>query len=102
MDQLFDPDSPPSSTEWESGTVFERAALVIERLEHGHRKGGANAWTDVYTVLRAYAEHYRSLGIAPFAEKLEVLAARARGTIERHQFHGPSLPNTLRHRTGVS
>ena len=40
MDQLFDPDSPPAATEWERGTVFDRAASVIERLEQGYRKGG--------------------------------------------------------------
>ena len=93
MDQLFDPDSPPAATEWEQGTVFDRAASIIERLEQGHRKGGAKAWTDVYAALRANADNYRTLGMTHFAEKLDL--ARARAVITRHQFHGPPLPDTL-------
>ena len=97
MDQLFDPDTSPAGSEWEPGTVFERAALAITRLEMGHRRGGSKAWTDVYAALRANADHYRSRGFTHLAEKLDVLAARARGVVERHSHHGPPLPNTLRH-----
>ena len=43
MEHLFDPDSPPVAMEWQQGTVFDRAAPIIERLELGHRKGGAKA-----------------------------------------------------------
>lgn len=95
MDQLFDPNSPPVVTEWARSTVFDRAASVIERLEQGHRKGGAKAWTDVYAALRANADHYRNLGMVQFAEKLDLLAARARAAVTRHQFYGPPLPQTL-------
>ncbi len=95
MDQLFKPDSPPMAEEWERRTVFDRAASVIERLEQGYRKGGAKAWTDVYAALRANADHYRNLGTTQFAEQLDLLAARARAVVARHQFHGPPLPQTL-------
>lgn len=96
MDQLFDPDTRPAATEWEPGTVFERAASVTEHLEQGHRKRGSKVWTDVYAALRANADPYRSRGFTHF-EKLDVLAARARGAVERHRHHGLPLPNTLRH-----
>ncbi len=97
MGQLFDPDSPPTPTEWQRGTPFERAAGLIERFELVAAKGGAKAWADLDRDLRAHAEHYRHVGIAHFAEKLEVLAARARAAVQRHQSHGPPLPDTMHH-----
>ena len=97
MGQLFDPDSTLSPTEPQPGTCFARAAALIERYEHVPAKGGAKVWVDLYKVLRAHAEHYRDIGIDHFAETLELLAARARGAFQRHQFHGPPLPDTLRH-----
>ena len=97
MGHLFDPDSPPTPTEWPRGTRLERAAALIERFEFVPARGGAKVWADLYRDLRADAEHYRSIGITHFAEKLDLLAARARGAVQRHQFHGPPLPGTLRH-----
>ena len=97
MGQLFDPDSPPTRNDWQRGTRFERAAALIERFEFVPAKGGARVWADLYRALRAHAEHYRNIEIAHFAEKLELLAARARGAAQRHQLHGPPLPATLHH-----
>ena len=97
MVQLFNPDSPPTPRKRRQGTPFERAATLIERFEFVPTKGGARVWFDLYQVMRAYAEHYRNIGMECFAEKVEVLAARARGAAQRHQFHGPPLPPTLHH-----
>lgn len=97
MGQLFDPDVSPTPSKRRQGTPFERAAALIERFEFVPTKGGARVWFDLYKVLRTYADHYRTIGMAPFAEKLELLAARARGAAQRHQFHGPPLPATLHH-----
>ncbi len=97
MSHLFDPDSPPAATDSRKATPFERAAALIERYEFVPAKGGAKVWADLYRVLRTNAQHYRDIGITHFAEKLEALAARARGAVQRHQFHGPPLPNTLHH-----
>ena len=97
MGQLFDPDSTASPTEWQPGTRFERAAALIERFEFVPAKGGARVWSDLYSVLGAHAEHYRNIGIDHSAEMLELLVARARGAVQRHQFHGPPLPDTLHH-----
>ena len=97
MGQLFDPDSPSVPTEWPRGTRFARAAALIERFESVPAKGGARVWAALHRDLRADAEHYRSLGIAHFADKLDLLAARALGAVKRHQFYGPPLPDTLRH-----
>ena len=97
MVQLFNPDSPPTPRKRRRGTPFERAAALIERFENVPTRGGARVWFDLYRVLTAYAEHHRTIGMEPFAEKLELLAARARGAARRHQFHGPPLPTTLHH-----
>ena len=97
MGQLFDPDSSPTPTEGQWGARFARAAALIERFEFVPAKGGARVWADLCRDLSADAEHYRSIGIAHVAEKLDLLAARARGAVRRHQFHGPPLPDTLRH-----
>ncbi len=97
MGQLFDPDTPPTPTEWPRGTRFGRAAALIERFEFVPAKGGARVWAALYRHLRADAEHYRNIGITHFAEKLDLLAARALGAVRRHQFYGPSLPATLHH-----
>ena len=97
MGQLFDPDSSPTPTEWQRGTRFARAAALIERFEFVPAKGGAKVWAALCRDLSADAEHYRNIGITHVAEKLDLLAARARGAVQRHQFHGPPLPDTLRH-----
>ena len=97
MGQLFAPDSSPTPSKQRQGTPFERASALIDRFEFVPAKGGARAWWDLSGALRVYAEHYRSIGMAPFAEKLELLAARARRASQRHQFHGSPLPATLHH-----
>ena len=97
MRQLFDPDSPGTSAEWQRGTCFARAAALIERFECVPARGGANVWSDLCGILRDFAEHYRRIGMTPFAEKLELLAARARAAALRHRFYGPPLPPTLHH-----
>lgn len=97
MGQLFNPDLPPTLSERRQGTSLERAGALIDKFEFVPRKGGARVWTDLYGALRAYAEHYRTIGMDAFAEKLELLATRARGAAQRHQFHGPPLPATLHH-----
>ena len=101
MGQLFDPDSPPTPTEWQPGTRFARAAALIERFEFVPAKGGAKVWARLYKDLRADAEHYRNIGITHVAEKLDLLAARALGAVRRHHFHGPPLPGSLRHSRDV-
>ena len=95
MDQLFDLDLPSTPKERQRGNRFDRAESIIERLEFLPIRGGARAWMDLYRDLKAYAEHYRNIGITHFAEKLELLAARALGAVQRHHLHGPPLPGTL-------
>ena len=97
MGQLFDPVSQLNQSAWQPGTSFERAAALIERYEFAPTNGGAKAWADLYRHLRTYAEHYRDIGLDHFAERLELLAEKARGSSQRHYFHGPPLPSTLRH-----
>ena len=97
MGEPSHPDTPATPTEWQQGTPFERAAVLIDKYEFVPAPGGATAWACLYRDLRASAERYRDIGIMDFAGRLESQANRARGAVQRHHVHGPPLPTTLRH-----